>query len=226
MSCSNDAAMDWTGSPARIPSRLRDPLPLPALVLQRQRDAAGLVVFDDRVRTLLPARVRRGHWHAIARALATTDAGTGTAAAPALRQVVGMLRRRGMVVLISDLLLERDIAITALRYLRHRGHQVLVLHIADPLSSTSTGRRGTLRDPETGRAVTLAHGVGRVPRHRRRRGRAWVRHVACRYSLRVVPTDLPWLPLAWTSRRDRLCGAAGPAGPLAASLPPAHSCAA
>ena len=165
-----------------------------ALVLQRQRDAAGLVVFDDAVRSITPARVRPGHWHTIARTLAATQPGTGTAAEPALRQVVGSLRRRGMVVLISDLLLDRSLALTALRYLRHRGHQVLVLHVADPAElDLLRGDEARFRDPETGRTVTLnpsewadayretVHGVVR----------AWgaaCRAAGIRYAL--VPTEL------------------------------------
>ena len=65
----------------------------------------------------------------LARTLAATRAGTGTAADVALTQVVGALRRRGMVVLISDLLLDRTLTLKALRFLRHRGHQVLVLQL-------------------------------------------------------------------------------------------------
>lgn len=190
------ASMAWTGSPARLTkldyaTRLAAAL---ALVLQRQRDAAGLIVFDDAIRSVTPARVRRGHWHTIARTLALTLPGHGTAAEPALRQVVGSLRRRGMVVLISDLLLDRSLAITALRFLRHRGHQVLVLHIADPAElDLDRGEEARFRDPETGRAVTLAprewadayrETVHEVVR-------AWgsaCRSAGIRYAL--VPTDL------------------------------------
>ena len=64
--------------------------------------------------------------------------------------MVGQLRRRGLVVFVSDLLLDRDLALKALRFLRHRGHQVLVLHIMDPAELTLGGpAEARFEDPET-----------------------------------------------------------------------------
>jgi uncharacterized protein (DUF58 family) len=153
------ASMAWSGSPARIAkfdyaSRLAAAL---ALVLLRQRDAVGLVTFDEQVRSITPARVRAGHWQLLARTLAGTAPGMGTAAEPALRQVVGALRRRGMIVFISDLLLDRTLTLKALKFLRHRGHEVLVLHIADPAElNLAPGDETRFRDPESAATVTLA----------------------------------------------------------------------
>jgi hypothetical protein len=108
------------------------------------------------VRSVTPARARHGHWRRIVEKLAGTEAGLGTAAEPALRRVVDQLRRRGLVVFVSDLLLERDLAITALRFLRHRGHQVIVLHLMDPAEIALSGpAEARFEDPETGRAVVL-----------------------------------------------------------------------
>jgi uncharacterized protein (DUF58 family) len=153
------ASMGWRGAPGRLTkldyaTRLAAAL---ALVLIRQRDATGLITFDDHVRSITPARARQGHWAALAQTLAGTDVGAGTAAEPALRQVVSALRRRGLVVFISDLLLDRDLTIKALRFLRHRGHQVLVLHIADPAElELARGEETRFRDPESEDVVTLA----------------------------------------------------------------------
>src|SRR5204862_1070005 len=91
------------------------------------------------------------------RTLSATGAGSGTAAEPALRQVVAALRSRGMVIFISDLLLDRPLTLKALKYLRHRGHQVLVLHIADPAElELARGDETRFRDPESSTVVTLA----------------------------------------------------------------------
>ena len=80
----------------------------------------------------------------------------GTAAEPALRRVVNQLRRRGLVVFVSDLLLDRDLALKALRFLRHRGHQVLVLHLMDPAEVALGGpAEARFEDPETRAAVVL-----------------------------------------------------------------------
>jgi hypothetical protein len=83
-------------------------------------------------------------------------AGQGTAAEPALRRVVDQLRRRGLVVFVSDLLLDRALALTALRFLRHRGHQVVVLHLLDPAELDLGGpAEARFEDPETRDAVVL-----------------------------------------------------------------------
>lgn len=153
------ASMAWSGSPDRLTKhdyavRLAAAM---ALVLLRQRDAVGLVTFDETVRSITPARVRSGQWPSLAQTLAATAPGSGTAAEPALRQVVGALRRRGMIVFISDLLLDRALTLKALKFLRHRGHEVLVLHIADPAELTlAPGEETRFRDPESEATVTLA----------------------------------------------------------------------
>jgi len=59
-------------------------------------------------------------------------------------------------VFVSDLLLDRDLALKALRFLRHRGHQVLVLHIMDPAEVSLGGpAEARFEDPETRAAVVL-----------------------------------------------------------------------
>jgi hypothetical protein len=97
------------------------------------------------------------------RGLLDTSEGKGTAAEPALRRVTSLLARRGLVVLVSDLLLERDLALTALRYLRHRGHQVIVFHVMDPAEIELRGPPEVrFRDPESSASVGSA-----PPRSRR-----------------------------------------------------------
>jgi uncharacterized protein (DUF58 family) len=157
--CDASRSMAWSGAPEQGLTKLAYAQRLVAalsLVLLRQRDATGLIVFDEAVRSVTPARARHGHWRRIVEKLAGTEAGLGTAAEPALRRVVDQLRRRGLVVFVSDLLLERDLAITALRFLRHRGHQVIVLHLMDPAEIALSGpAEARFEDPETGRAVVL-----------------------------------------------------------------------
>jgi hypothetical protein len=66
------------------------------------------------------------------------------------------LRRRGMVIFISDLLMDRDLAMATLRFLRHRGHQVLVLHILDPAEVSLAGpAEARFEDPESRESVIL-----------------------------------------------------------------------
>lgn len=152
-------SMAWTGAPdATLPKldyarRLAAAL---ALVLLRQRDAVGLITFDEVVRSVVPSRARLTHWHQLAATLAAARPGPGTAAEPALRRVVDQLRRRGLVVFVSDLLLDQELAFTALRFLRHRGHAVIVVHVMDHAELNLSGQAEVrLEDPETGESVVL-----------------------------------------------------------------------
>ena len=152
-------SMAWSGDPARTLSKLEYVRRLTAalaLLLLRQRDATGLIAFDEAVRAVVPARARTSHGNQLLAALGGLSPGLGTAAEPALRRVVGLLRRRGMVIFISDLLLERELALRALKFLRHRGHEVLVLHVMDPAELELGGpAEARFEDPETGQGVTL-----------------------------------------------------------------------
>ncbi len=151
------ASMDWSGAERRLTKldyskRLVAAL---ALVFLRQRDATGFVGFDDKVRSVVPPRARRQQWWTLLSALESLEAGRKTAAESALKRVTGMLRRRGLVVFISDLLFDRELALLSLQYLRHRGHQVIVFHIMDPAEMMLDGPpEARFEDPETGDLVS------------------------------------------------------------------------
>lgn len=153
-------SMHWKGSAERGLTKLEYATRLAAalaLVLLRQRDATGLIAFDEVVRAVVPPRARSGQWHQVVRALMALEPGGGTAAEPALRRVTDLLRRRGMVIFVSDLLVERDLVLTALRYLRHRGHQVTVFHIMDPAEIELLGpAEARYVDPESGDSVVAS----------------------------------------------------------------------
>jgi len=192
------ASMGWRGGADRLTkleyaARLSAAL---ALVLLRQHDATGLVTFAESVRDVTPPRVRRGHWRSLAQTLAALTPGVTTAAEPALRQVVAALPRRGVVVFVSDLLLDRALTLKALKFLRHRGHEVLVLHLADPAELELGGGEETrFRDPETGQAVTLAPADWASAYKDTVDGviRAWGSACrAARIHYTLIPTDLPF----------------------------------
>lgn len=153
-------SMGWSGDPERrltkfdYATRMAAAL---ALVLLRQRDATGLIAFDDEVRCAIPPRARAGQWHVVVRALVDLAPGGGTAAERALARVTDLLRRRGLVVFISDLLVERELVLLALRYLRHRGHQVVVFHLMDPAElALDAAEEARFVDPETSEGVVVS----------------------------------------------------------------------
>lgn len=153
-------SMAWAGSPERWLSKFDYATRLAAalaLILLRQRDATGLIAFDDEVRALVPPRVRPGQWFLLVRELTALDPRGGTAAETALRRVTDLLRRRGMVLFLSDLLVNRDLVLNALHYLRHRGHHVTVFHLMDPAEVELAGQaEARYVDPETGESVVAS----------------------------------------------------------------------
>src|SRR5256885_15935002 len=151
-------SMAWRGAPARLTKRAyADRLVAAlALVLLRQRDATGLITFDEAVREVVPPRVRAGQWARLVRGLERTPDGGGTAAEAALGRLTSLLARRGLVVLVSDLLVDRGLALTALRYLRHPGHPVIVLHLMDPAEAElAAAPEVRFRDPESAASVVV-----------------------------------------------------------------------
>ena len=103
-----------------------------AYLAVRQRDAAGLVTFDLQVRERLPALTKRAHLQRLFDTLDGVTPGGETNIATVLEQIAATVTRRGVIVLVSDLLDEPESVLRALGYFRHRGHDVLVLHVMDP----------------------------------------------------------------------------------------------
>jgi uncharacterized protein (DUF58 family) len=127
-------SMDWSGAEDRL-TKLEYAKRLAAAfshILLKQRDATGFISFSEQVDSVVPARSRRRQWSTLVRAISTVRGGGGTAAESALLRVTDLLRRRGLVVFMSDFLLERELVLRALQFLKHRGHQVVVFHIMDP----------------------------------------------------------------------------------------------
>ncbi len=147
------ASMGWSSRPSTLPDKLWYAKHLAAsiaLILLRQGDAVGFAAFHDRIVARVGAKGGSRHWHELLRQIGPLGATGKTSAQSALRDVAVRLRRRGLVILLSDLLVEPEETRTALLYLRHRGHEVLVLHLLDPgereLPATGDAR---FVDPET-----------------------------------------------------------------------------
>ena len=102
-----------------------------AFLLNRQQDAVGLVAFDQRVHTHVPARSRTGHMRTIFGQLSLLEAGGETRLAESLHQLAELLTRRGIVVLISDFYDDSERLQSAFQHLRFKGHDLVAFHILD-----------------------------------------------------------------------------------------------
>ncbi len=125
-----------------------------AYYLHLQRDAVGVMTCGAQSSEFLPPRHRRGHLQQLMHLLEQESDGRDSNLAEGLTRLAGLSRRRGLVVLISDLLTEPESLFQPLGYLRGRGHQVLLLRVLErgeidlqlPASSM-------VRDMESGREL-------------------------------------------------------------------------
>jgi len=103
-----------------------------AYLLLHQGDAAGLAVFDDKLRSYLPPHHQRAHLAAIFGQLERLNAGGETAIEKVLKEFGQQIKRRSLIVIVSDLLGDQAKILNALKYFRYRHHEVLVLQVLDP----------------------------------------------------------------------------------------------
>lgn len=109
-----------------------------AYLMHRQRDAVGLIAFDDAIVQRLAPSARAGHLRTLLLALERMPAGTRTNVAKPLEDLAKVLAKRGLVVVISDLLDEPARVIQGLKRFRQRGTDVIVFHVLDHQELTFT----------------------------------------------------------------------------------------
>ena len=114
------------------------------LTIQTQRDAAGLIVFDDELRNYIRPSNRQGQFYRLLSGLEHAEPGARTDFAKPLDHFQEFVRRRGLVVIISDFYEEPERIVRTLEPLRFRGNEVVLFHILDPKEI-----RPDLRGPTT-----------------------------------------------------------------------------
>ncbi|NND97561.1 MAG: DUF58 domain-containing protein [Pirellulaceae bacterium] len=133
-----------------------------AYYLTLQRDSVGLLTFDAEIGDYISARSRDGQLHQMLVALSKPLRGAGTDIDTPLRQIASLIRRRGLVILISDLLAPIDTLHTNLAYLRSRGHEVVILRTLDPSElELKLDAPSMVVDMESGREIYLDPEVAR-----------------------------------------------------------------
>jgi uncharacterized protein (DUF58 family) len=103
-----------------------------AYLMNRQRDAVGLIAFDDEIIEMRPASARAWHLTSLLVTLERLKLGDQTNVAKPLKDLAEAIRKRGLVVLISDLLDDPDRVLEGLKHFRYRGTEVIVFQILDP----------------------------------------------------------------------------------------------
>lgn len=103
-----------------------------AYLILRQQDAAGVVTFSNRIENFIPPRAKRDYLTQILHALENRGPGGETDVGRILDDIAGQIKRRGLIVLVSDLLDEPAAILKGLRQFRFKGNDVIVFHLLDP----------------------------------------------------------------------------------------------
>jgi len=102
------------------------------LAIRNQRDAAGLIVFDDEVRDYVSPSTRQGQLARLFAALERAEPHARTDFQKPLRHFQELLHRRGIAIVISDFYEDPATIVRAIEPLRFRGNEVVLFHILDP----------------------------------------------------------------------------------------------
>jgi len=178
-------------------------------LMNRQRDAIGLTAFDEQIVTMLPASARPGHLRALLVTLDRLRLGQKTNVSKPLHQLADSLTKRGMVVLISDLLDDPERVIRGLKHFQYRGTDVIVFQVLDPDETEFPFERATrFEDLETADEVMAVPVVvrehylktigGLIERYKRELGAAGID-----YHLLSTSEPLELALMAYLSMRAR-----------------------
>ncbi|MBL7052797.1 MAG: DUF58 domain-containing protein [Candidatus Marinimicrobia bacterium] len=112
-------------------------------LLLKQRDAVGLTIFDKSVKIAIPPRSKPSHLKEILTHISNTKAEGETDIATNLHKIANQTKKRGMIILISDLLDEPESVISGLKHFRYQGNDVVVFHLLDPQEIEFDYRKNT-----------------------------------------------------------------------------------
>jgi uncharacterized protein (DUF58 family) len=102
-----------------------------AYLMLKQQDTVGLITFSNRIEKTIPPKSAHGHLYAILKELEDRKPQGETSAASVLQELAASLKKRGLVILISDLLEKESEVVRGLKQLRSRGSDIMVFHLLD-----------------------------------------------------------------------------------------------
>ena len=150
--------------------------------LHSQGDAVGLVAFDDQVREYLPARHRAGHLRHLMLALEKPAEGRATQLSEPLSRFAALVRKRGLVIYISDFLAPLERLETGLATLTAGGQEVTVFQVLDPRELTlELGDAAQFEDMESGQRVYLDPATARSDYRSRMEAHCAAVRTACQH---------------------------------------------
>ncbi len=180
-----------------------------AYLMHRQRDSVAFMAFDDRIVSMLPPSARPGHLRSVLLMLERLEIGQRTDCSKPLHQLAEALKKRGLVILISDLLDDPDRVIEGLKHFRFKGTEVVVFHVLDRSELTFPFERAArfhdlesdeevMAEPAVVRTGYLKSIEGLIDRYRRELG-----VVGIDYCLLDTSQPLDFALMAYLSTRGR-----------------------
>jgi len=168
-----------------------------AYLMLKQQDSVGLLIFDTKLRRYIPPRSVKRHLHAILKELGEAGAREETDLGKTLEDLARRVTRRGLIILISDLLDDEQSVIRGLKLFRHRKHEVIVFHVLDPYEiSFPFEHEVILRDLETREEVPAV--PWEIRREYVQRVSAWID----RYRTVLRQSGIDYVPLRTSTPFD------------------------
>jgi uncharacterized protein (DUF58 family) len=115
-----------------------------AYLILQQQDSVGMVTFDSEIRSLVRPSSNPSHLKQLLHVMETTVAERKTQTGPIFHELAERLKRRGLVIILSDLFDNVPSMLAGLKHLRHRRHDVVVFHVLDPAELDFPFRQTTL----------------------------------------------------------------------------------
>ena len=128
-----------------------------AYLSTRQHDAVGLVLFDEKIREVRPAVYRPRHLQGLLHMLERAEAATGTDLHVPLQSLGRLLRRRGLVAMISDFFVDADEIVSSMRAVAYQGQDLVFFHVLDPRElKPDLDTAALIEDMETGEEMEVS----------------------------------------------------------------------
>ncbi len=122
-----------------------------AMLMVQQRDAVGLALYDKGIRTFLPPNSKPSYMREILKTLEVNKPENETGTAESLNLLAEKIKRRGLVIILSDFFDNPIQILNALKHFRHKKHEVIVFHVLDPRERDfKLGNAANFKDMETG----------------------------------------------------------------------------
>jgi uncharacterized protein (DUF58 family) len=169
-----------------------------AYMLFKQKDSVGIATFDTQIREIIPPSARRVNFMMMLRTIAEADPGGETNTHDAIYELAQKIKRRGLVIVLSDLLDDPALVVKSLRSFRYRKHEILVFQILDSDESNFPFAESAIfKDLENGSEMIVS------PRMLRDRYRARFREFLQSYHRQLLESDIDHTVLYTNTAYDK-----------------------